>query len=160
MRRRSRRVCVAKWAGTFTCAAILLAAAACLKWYTIGIGFAEGDFRISIHGGGVCFTWKDPRRTREPPPSHLLRGFFVIDNDYGWASIRTVWRISGILPRLGTTGLWYGGAIPLWIWFLAIGAPTLWLWRFDHHPKPGHCPCGYDMTGNQSGVCPECGSPS
>jgi hypothetical protein len=24
--------------------------------------------------------------------------------------------------------------------------------------KPGHCPsCGYDLTGNLSGVCPECG---
>lgn len=22
---------------------------------------------------------------------------------------------------------------------------------------PGHCPCGYDLTGNTSGVCPECG---
>ena len=25
---------------------------------------------------------------------------------------------------------------------------------------PGHCPsCGYDLTGNVSGVCPECGNP-
>jgi hypothetical protein len=23
----------------------------------------------------------------------------------------------------------------------------------------GHCPCGYDLTGNVSGICPECGSP-
>ena len=21
----------------------------------------------------------------------------------------------------------------------------------------GHCPCGYNLTGNTSGVCPECG---
>lgn len=24
---------------------------------------------------------------------------------------------------------------------------------------PGHCPCGYDLTGNVSGRCPECGHP-
>ena len=22
---------------------------------------------------------------------------------------------------------------------------------------PNHCPCGYDLTGNTSGTCPECG---
>src|SRR6185503_18681661 len=25
-------------------------------------------------------------------------------------------------------------------------------------PEPGRCVCGYDLTGNTSGVCPECGT--
>lgn len=25
-------------------------------------------------------------------------------------------------------------------------------------PPPGFCRCGYDLTGNLSGVCPECGT--
>jgi len=29
-----------------------------------------------------------------------------------------------------------------------------------HHHAAGHCAeCDYDLTGNTSGVCPECGSP-
>ena len=29
-----------------------------------------------------------------------------------------------------------------------------------HHHTAGHCAtCDYDLTGNTSGVCPECGSP-
>lgn len=31
--------------------------------------------------------------------------------------------------------------------------------RGRHRVKPGHCSkCGYDLTGNISGVCPECGT--
>ena len=47
--------------------------------------------------------------------------------------------------------------VPLWIPFLLIAIPTVIAWRRDRRPKPGHCRCGYDLTGNVSGVCPECG---
>lgn len=41
--------------------------------------------------------------------------------------------------------------------------PTLLLagvawWTYRYEVKPGHCRCGYDLTGNTSGVCPECGA--
>lgn len=49
--------------------------------------------------------------------------------------------------------------IPHWI-LLTISVPaTIMLWRRDRrtHP-PGHCRrCGYSLTGNTSGKCPECG---
>ena len=47
---------------------------------------------------------------------------------------------------------------PVYAPFLAVAIPTLVFWRFAPKPvRPGHCRCGYDLTGNTSGVCPECG---
>jgi hypothetical protein len=42
--------------------------------------------------------------------------------------------------------------------FLGVALPTAYLfWRDRRYPR-GHCQtCGYDLTGNTSGVCPECG---
>ena len=45
---------------------------------------------------------------------------------------------------------------------IGVVAGTFYTWRTLHpNPRtlPGHCSkCGYDLTGNESGVCPECGS--
>ena len=49
-------------------------------------------------------------------------------------------------------------AVPLYAVLAAVAIPTLLVWRLWPKPiKPGHCPCGYDLTGNVSGKCPECG---
>ena len=49
--------------------------------------------------------------------------------------------------------------IPYWLCFLLTAIPTAWLWHRDRRRvRPGCClRCGYDLTGNLSGVCPECG---
>ena len=66
----------------------------------------------------------------------------------GW---ETIWT-----PRLKLKPLRI--VIPLWIPTLAIAVPTVWLWRRDRRHPPGHCrKCGYDLTGNVTGVCSECG---
>jgi hypothetical protein len=56
--------------------------------------------------------------------------------------------------------------IPLWAIFIVFAIyPTLtaaiiaraW-YRHRHYRKQGHCKeCGYNLTGNTSGICPECG---
>ena len=56
----------------------------------------------------------------------------------------------------------YYGAIflPVWLLVVATGFPTAFLWWRDRRrPKVGFCKvCKYDLTGNLSGICPECGA--
>ena len=48
--------------------------------------------------------------------------------------------------------------LPLYGVFATVAIPTLLVWWSGRKPiKPGHCECGYDVTGNTSGKCPEFG---
>ncbi len=51
-------------------------------------------------------------------------------------------------------------AFPIWLPFLAIALPTGFLFWSNHRQgRPGHCAaCGYNLTGNTTGRCPECGA--
>jgi hypothetical protein len=51
--------------------------------------------------------------------------------------------------------------LPFWIPMTLIAVPTLWsFWRARKGSKRGRCrKCLYDLTGNVSGICPECGTP-
>jgi hypothetical protein len=53
--------------------------------------------------------------------------------------------------------VWYA-AMPLRLPALAFAATTLLLWRMSRPQPPGFCvQCRYDLRGNVSGRCPECG---
>ncbi|MCP4590956.1 MAG: hydrogenase maturation nickel metallochaperone HypA [bacterium] len=55
--------------------------------------------------------------------------------------------------------LYWRAALPLWMVALTMAVPTAFLWWRDRRWPPGRCQfCGYDLTANTSGVCPECGS--
>ncbi|MEK6798477.1 MAG: hypothetical protein AABZ12_05905 [Planctomycetota bacterium] len=65
-------------------------------------------------------------------------------------------------PSLGIAlGLGYGIVLPITAVLLtpagaALGATAALRW-IDRPTALGRCPCGYDLTGNVSGMCPECG---
>ena len=64
------------------------------------------------------------------------------------------------IKRGGAGGL-RGFVCPLWLVFLCTALPPtmLWLLRPRVRFPTGHCQtCGYNLTGNVSGVCPECGT--
>ena len=65
------------------------------------------------------------------------------------------------LRRLGTRQVW-SSSIYIRLWYFAhifAAYPLIALVRGRFHRiPPGHCQkCGYDLTGNESGTCPECG---
>jgi hypothetical protein len=54
-------------------------------------------------------------------------------------------------------GLNTGWSFPLWPVPATLAAVVVLVPRSRR--KPGHCRCGYNLTGNTSGTCPECGEP-
>ena len=59
------------------------------------------------------------------------------------------WGIGGVTVR----------SYPTWMALLLAWMPVFFAWRRLRRPVPGHCrKCGYDLTGNVSGVCSECGT--
>ena len=65
----------------------------------------------------------------------------------------------GLRPRGGRPAIAFMAYIPFWCLFSLAAIPTVILWRRDRKIPPGHCQsCGYDLTGNTTGVCSECGT--
>ena len=65
----------------------------------------------------------------------------------------------GARPWLGASLVLAGGC--LWVWLIRIDLKNLRKRRLDARRRAGLCTaCSYNLTGNTSGVCPECGSPA
>ena len=59
------------------------------------------------------------------------------------------WLIVGVTVR----------SYPTWMFLVATLIPTALAWRRLRRPVPGHCrKCGYNLTGNVTGKCSECGT--
>ena len=85
-------------------------------------------------------------------PRHRLRRFLK------WAGVAAYYL--SLLAWLVSFWLLAAGAeISTWIPpLLGVVFAIIYLWRRDCHYPPGHCQsCEYNLTGNESGVCPECG---
>jgi hypothetical protein len=122
---------ILKWAGLVVSLLIFVAGAASLFWMG------------SHYGKSTSWT--------------LDGGCLLFDSSYtgarrGWALRRAV-----LPPDRGPEPY----LVELWIPFLIVAVPTACLWWIDLRRLPVGCcqRCGYNLAGNISGVCPECGTP-
>jgi hypothetical protein len=150
MRRRTRWTRAGKWAGVVTLAVIAILwlgsgwFAAYRIWPT-----GQGEQHLQIGGGIVLYYHSRDRLEPTASTGCFLRS----------AEFRAHWRWVPVRfgHQRGTSMTEYM-YLPLWVPWVAVLFPTVWLWFFDRRP-PGSCAkCGYDLKGNTTGVCPECGA--
>jgi len=147
MARLRRKWRVLKWAGLVVSLLIVVTWAASIRW-TVAHTASGGEFRsFSLQLGGLAW---------------LSGGGNVPMPMWGWKTYRCPLSVShwpwipSFHYRSPMLSIW----LPLWIPFLIIAVPTGCLWWVAHPRRIplGHCQkCGYNLTGNVSGVCPECG---
>jgi len=170
MRRRWR---VLKWAGTVS--ALSMPGLLYLSWdHDIYVQTRWG-YGIHVVEGDLALSWWHKDRPRGPGRPVLSWGarFRYRPWCIGWGWVFQWPRYSApkheVAPgiRVGAHYLDYRDyyhdgmvGVPMLAVFALIAVPTAWLWWRDRRRiPPGHCQkCGYNLTGNVSGRCPECGT--
>jgi hypothetical protein len=137
---------IAKWVGLGLCLFIAAAWAWSITTNTgcVWIG-ARHDYLFLF--GSVSISTRSPAN---PDP----RGFH-------WAHNAGVREYGLTLPRFGgPRGTQIALLLPLWTLLVLAIIPTgVLFWLARPRPQSGHCRrCGYDLTLNVSGRCPECGT--
>lgn len=139
-----RRLRIFKWAGLAACL-VLTATLVWTLFYTVSVYQPGWGGAIGFGAVGVATT------NAQIHPQQM----FSIDRRFDGDPMDLYWWVEVTKYDFGGWGL----MVPLWIPFVLTAIPTVVAWRRDRRPPPGHCQkCGYDLTGNESGVCPECGS--
>ena len=138
MRRPSRFRRFGKWIGIAVCVLILSLWAWSIRR---GVQYSGPRVFVDIGAGSMALALRDHPTASGEWYSYRVRGYLGLS-----------------APRLIRGRVGAGVLVPMWIPLLLVGLPTLLLWWRDRRVPPGHCQaCGYDLTGNVSGVCPECG---
>jgi hypothetical protein len=145
MVRRLRARRVLKWTGTIICVLILPV------WWLSSEGVWMYHFDtwcVATTDGSLWLEFGPP----DPALGRGWRGFWVEG---------TLW-LGQFWPVVFKDLRGNVDVVVPWCFLLALMAiPTALLWWLDRRRiPPGHCQkCSYDLTGNVSGICPECGTP-
>ena len=142
---------VATWVGSLWCIARLVFTPYTNVWIHSGsIGLIDAEFDVA----GEWNFYTGVRRDR-----YSGSGFRLPEYRRWQTELRRFIPLENVETFAPRTGVYSVVRVPLWLPFLLIVIPTAWLWRRDRRGfPPGHCSrCGYNLTGNISGVCSECG---
>ena len=159
---------ILKWAGVGLCVVILLLWAFSALWL---IRYTGDEARITLVWGTVSYN----EISGSLVDQRLKQG--VMGRQSGWLTRGASFKAGGRpsvryllgfrLPEVSESAVGKPGEfairvvfVPLWSLFLLAAIPTaLLIWRDRRRIPPGHCQkCGYNLTGNVSGICPECGA--
>lgn len=133
---RARKLEVVAWILAGLCVAAFLVT---ILHYQFGVGLGRN------YGGcaGGCLIW-DHR-----PTAVSIQPFFDGNGP------ELMWRARIFRSRPVATIV----IVPLWLPFVMLSIVAALAHRRARRPKPGTCEkCSYNLTGNTSGVCPECGT--
>jgi hypothetical protein len=152
MTRRQRIRRVVKWCGTCLCAVML--AVWCVSYFKLCSVSVWRSSAYCQRGGAVLSLHTD----HYPAPNGLgawLRHQLP-------APLQRMEMGFGFLLAEHSSGGWHLVIFPIWMPFLVLAVPTTVFWWLDRRrTPPGHCQnCGYNLTGNVTGRCSECGTPT
>ncbi len=147
---RSRVWSILKWGGTVL-TVLLFVVWVVSAWWQVPLRQGGSRGAYGVGAGQLLVTW--PMRTQPPSGGMRVEAIELRFSGFNWwfASSRLSVVVKGTTLHLV--------AVPIWTLALAAGVPSAWLWYRDRRRAPGLCiTCSYDLRGNESGVCPECGS--
>jgi len=140
-----------KWTGALVCV-LLIGLFALSMGYQVDWKNTDASVVVTFWCGHLSFNHYPFER---PTASHLgWKASRIQLSDSFWRRVTIPFRPPGLVWNNGRIWL----QLPLWIPFVIVASASAVLWWRERTIPPGHCPtCGYNLTGNVSGRCPECG---
>ncbi len=140
-----------RWAGLCSLSGILVVLALTVRGREVWVlSWHVGRFGVNVEGGVAGIAWTRERYAHQGAT-------------YKWTAwVSNFWE-RGYYSKV----IWYsnddvvrGVFVPLWIPAAVLVPLTVvaWLKRVACAPAGCCAQCGYNLTGNVSGICPECGT--